>query len=86
MTPTAVLAQCALRLRAASPKDWDAFVEVFDAYSTEITVAVVSAPQDQVLVAQGKAQAFLHLLDTFRYCQLRAQPPAKPPSAPVTGP
>lgn len=50
----------------SSPKEWEAFVEAFDAYSTEVTVAVTEAAQHEILQQQGKAQAFLHLLRLFR--------------------
>lgn len=81
-SPTQVLALCALRLRNADPRAWDDFLACFDAYATEVTVAVTQAEQHEILQAQGRARAFLHLLDTFRNCQVRAHPPApKPPSA-----
>jgi hypothetical protein len=53
-------------LRVAAPKEYEAFVEAFDAWATEVTVAVTTAPQDQVLQQQGRAQAYLHLLKMFR--------------------
>ena len=63
-----------MRLRNADPPAWESFVEIFDAYSTEVTVAVTQAPQDQILNAQGRAQAMLILLDTFRNCHIHSQP------------
>lgn len=68
----------ALRLKNAAPQEWDAFVECFDAYATEVTVAVTSADQNSVLGAQGRARAFLHLLKTFRECNTQSQPPSPP--------
>lgn len=77
-SPTVVLAQHALRLRSAAPREWEAFVECFDAYAMEVTVAVTAAEQNEILVAQGRAKAFLHLLKTFRECHVPQQ--TKPPS------
>ena len=53
-------------IRVSAPREYEAFVEAFDAWATEVTVAVTTAPQDQVLQQQGRAQAFLHLLAMFR--------------------
>lgn len=79
ISPTQLLAQYAVRLKNVSPQDWDAFVACFDAYATEVTVAVTNAEQNEILVAQGRAKAFLHLLDTFRNCHVRSQTSQKPP-------
>ena len=77
LSPQQVLAQFAMRLRAADPQAWESFVQCFDAYATEVTVAVTNAPQDQILNAQGRAQAYLHLLNTFRNCVALSQPKSK---------
>jgi hypothetical protein len=78
-TPTTILSQFALRLRAVAPKEFEAFVECFDAYATEITVAVTAADQSTVLNAQGRAQFALHLLKLLRECHIQKPPPAPPP-------
>lgn len=78
-TPSAFLSHYARAIRNASPKEWEAFVQCFDAYATEVTLAVTSADASGILVAQGKAQAFLHLLKLFRECH--RTPQANPPSA-----
>jgi hypothetical protein len=62
------LSHYARSLQLAAPKEWEAFVQVFDAYATEVTVAVTAAEQHEILVAQGRARAFLHLLRLFRDC------------------
>jgi len=72
---TQILSQLSRNLANAAPKEWDAFVQFFDAYATEVTVAVTQAEQNTILVQQGKAQAFLHLLKTFRECR---NPPKQP--------
>lgn len=74
-TPSSVLSHYARTLQLAAPKEWDAFVQVFDAYATDVTVAVTAAEQHEILVAQGKAKAFLHLLKLFRECH-QANPSA----------
>lgn len=77
MTPTEVLSQYAHRLKIAAPKEFDSFVECFDAYATEVTLAVTSAEQHEVLNRQGRAQFALTHLRMLRECHL---PPKKPPS------
>jgi hypothetical protein len=73
-----------MRLRTADPTAWEGFVDCFDAYSTEVTLAVTQAPQDAILNAQGRAQAMLILLDTFKNCQVHSQP-KKPPAQTAPG-
>jgi hypothetical protein len=68
-------------MRVAAPREYEGFVEAFDAYATEVTVAVTTAPQHEVLQQQGKAQAFLHLLAMFRDPVKSPTQPATPPSA-----
>lgn len=75
ISPTQLLAQYATRLQNIAPKEWDEFVACFDAYATEVTVAVTKAEQHEILVCQGRAKAFLHLLDTFRHCTKRSKTP-----------
>lgn len=77
-SPTDALRHYAHQLQLSSPKEWEAFVECFDAYATEVTVAVTAAEQHEILVAQGKAKAFLHLLKTFRECHLPQRTPQQP--------
>lgn len=67
-TPSDVLAHYAHSLQIAAPKEWEAFVQTFDAYATEVTVAVTNAEQHEILVCQGRAKAFLYLLSLFRDC------------------
>jgi hypothetical protein len=77
-SPSVVLAHYAKALRAAAPREWEAFIQCFDAYATEVTVAVTQAEQHEVLQKQGQARAFLHLLNLYRTCH---QTPKPPPSA-----
>lgn len=69
-----VVSQYALRLRSADPKSFAEFVEAFDAYATEVTVAVTEADQSAILNCQGRAQAFLSILKMLRECHI---PPAQ---------
>lgn len=79
INPTDVLRQHAHALRIAAPLEWERFVAVFDAYSAEVTVAVIAADQSEILTAQGRAKAFRHLAETFRNCHV---PPSTKPSQP----
>lgn len=81
-TPSAILQHYARSLAISSPREWEAFVECFDAYATEVTVAVTSAASEDILVAQGKARAFLHLLKLFRECKNAAPAQAPQPQPP----
>jgi hypothetical protein len=83
LSPSDVLKHYAHTLQLSSPKEWEAFVQCFDAYATAVTVAVTAAEQHEILVAQGRAKAFLHLLSLFRECHIQRPPPTptQPPSA-----
>lgn len=76
-SPSTVLAHYAHSLQLSSPREWEAFVECFDAYATEVTVAVAAAEQNEVLQKQGQARAFLHLLKVFRDCGKTPPPPMR---------
>lgn len=78
-TPSDATRLVCQHLRAAAPQQWEAFVEIFDAYATEVTVAVTRAEQHEILVAQGRAKAFLHLLDIFKNCHLTPTHPKPQP-------
>lgn len=82
MTPTDFLKQFAHRIQMAAPKEWDGFVQCFDAYATEITVAVTTAKQDEILNVQGRAQLAIHLLRAFRECHLQPQQATQQPPQP----
>lgn len=57
----------AFALRNADPAAYGSFLEAFDAYATEITVAVTQAPASEILNLQGRAAQTLALLDVFRH-------------------
>lgn len=79
----AMMQQFMLRLKNANPEAWDDFVQCFDIYATEVTVAVTQAPSEDILRMQGRAQQCLALLRTMRECA--KAPPAQaapPPAAP----
>jgi hypothetical protein len=64
------LSSLSLRLRNSSPDVWMEFVRVFDAYTTEFTVAVTEADQSQILNFQGRAQVMRSLLRLFKECDV----------------
>lgn len=86
LSPSDVLSHYAHAIQMAAPKEWDAFVQTFDAYATEVTVAVTNAAQDEVLVSQGQARAFIHLLRVFRECGRRAAAQQTHPQQPTQQP
>lgn len=57
-------------------------MQCFDAYATDVTVAVTNADQSEILVKQGQAQAFLHLLRIMRTCHIQKPPPSTQPPSP----
>lgn len=79
LTTAAMLKVIALRLKNADPSNFDQFVECFDVYTSEVTVAVTEAPQDVILNAQGRAQQCLALLRMFRECHIQRAAPQDPP-------
>ena len=83
LDPTEVLKQYAHALQLAAPREWEAFLQCFDAYANEVVLAMVHSPQDQILQQQGKSLAYLHLLRSFRDCgKPRPQRPQPQPPTP----
>ncbi len=78
-SPSDVFQQFAYRLQLSSPKEWEEFVQMFDAFATEVTVAVTRADQSEILNKQGQAQAFLHLLQLMRNCHKAKSPTTQQP-------
>ena len=66
MNTPQIVAHYIQNMRVAAPREYEAFVAAFDAWATEVTVAVTTAPQHEVLQQQGRAQAYLHLLKMFK--------------------
>ena len=62
------LPQCSLLLRNGNPEAFDAFLVRMAEYYDDLTLKVVQAPADEVLVAQGRAQAAFALLRIFKEC------------------
>lgn len=81
VTTPQLVAHYVQNVRVAAPKEWAALVEAFDVWATEVTVAVTTAGQNEVLNQQGRAQAYLHLLKMFRDPNEFIKPPNQPPSA-----
>ena len=77
MTSADVIKHYALRLKNADPESWDRFLQAFDGYATEVTVAVTEAPSEDILRFQGRAQQMLALLRLFKECHIVRNPPPK---------
>jgi hypothetical protein len=81
-TPSIVFQHYAHQLRIAAPQEYERLVEVLDAYATEVALSAVNAEQNDVLVAQGRARAFIYILRLLREAGVKqTPPPASPPSA-----
>lgn len=79
-----MLQRAALRLRNASPSEWDEFINAFADYSQDITLAVIESAPNEILDRQGRAKMMLSLHRLFVECdkQKPQQPAAKPLSVP----
>lgn len=69
-----ILKEFARRLRSADPENFRLFVDAFDGYALEVTVAVTEAPQDQVLNMQGRARQCRAILRILQECHLQRDP------------
>lgn len=65
----------ALLIRNGNPEAWELFLREFEIARDEITVAVIAAEQNNVLVSQGRAQQMHELLQIFKDCNLPNQKP-----------
>ena len=72
-TPT--LSELALRLRNGNPEAWDEFLVQMQGYYEDLTMKVVQAPAEEVMVAQGRAQSIFALLRTFKECTVERKKP-----------
>lgn len=68
-------------LRGADPKVYEQFLQAFEMYATEITVAVTDAPQEQILNMQGRAKQTLVIFEQLRHPKLITKNPT-PTAAP----
>jgi hypothetical protein len=67
--PKLQLARAALALRARDPSAWEEFLAALDVHATEVRDGFLKAPQQELLLIQGRAQACAHLLDELRAAQ-----------------
>jgi len=74
-----ILKQACQRLRNADREAWQIFLDTFDVYATEVTVAVTEAPSDKILNMQGRAQQVLALLRLYREIDIVRSPPQSTP-------
>ncbi len=72
------LPEAAFFLRKLDPQRWEDFVNSFERYSDQVTVAVTEASPEEVLIYQGMARQCRALVRCFRECHLQKQKP--PPS------
>ena len=77
---TDYMKHAAFYLRAADAKAYEQFLEAFDLYATEITVAETDAPPGDILNMQGRAKQTLELLKL-----LREPKPLSPPQQKAAG-
>ena len=70
------LSHFALMFRNATPDVFEEFVNEFEKLALNYATAVVTAPADEVFVAQGRAQFASSFLRLLKECHL--EPAAKP--------
>jgi hypothetical protein len=75
MAADPTLPQCALLLRNGNPEAFDTFLVRLAEYYEELTFKVVQAPPEEVMVAQGRAQAAFALLRIFKECTAKKNEP-----------
>ncbi len=75
-----VLSECMLLFRNADPRLYDKFIGVLATYVTDLTEAVVEAPVDRVLIAQGQAKTARKFYQLFT--ELVREPNAPSPRSP----
>lgn len=64
------------RLRAGAPDAYRYFIEVYSEHDYQVTVAVISAAQTDILAAQGRAQHSRDLLEMIK--ESMEDPAARP--------
>jgi hypothetical protein len=53
---TQTLSECMARFKNHDPPLYEKFIRALDAYVSEVTLAVLDAPPETVMQAQGRAQ------------------------------
>lgn len=66
------------RLKNADPEAFDLAIQVFDTYTIEAMQGLTSAPQDQILNMQGRAQQCQAFLRFMNECDRKKPSPAQP--------
>ena len=59
------LSDCMRFMKNMDPRLYEKFIRIFDAYVTEVTVAVTEADTSDILVAKGRAQQARKLFQLF---------------------
>ena len=68
------LSQYMLLLRNGNPEGFDGFLKRLTEYYEDLTMKVVQAPAEEVMVAQGRAQAIFAVLRLFKECTVEQKP------------
>lgn len=80
-----MMKQLLRRLRNADRETFQLLINALDVYTIEAMDALTSAPQDQILAQQGRAQQCQAFLRLFNECHLDKTPPMKPQPDPNGG-
>ena len=68
------MAECALRLRNGNPEAFDLFKQRMREHYEDLMEAAVFADSNEVLTAQGRAQAINGVLRTLNECTVEKKP------------
>ena len=66
MDPYLQMQQCLRLFKNAEPEIYEKFLTAVQAIKTDVTAAVIEAPQSDILVAQGRAQMITKLEQKVR--------------------
>ena len=76
MAQLSPLEVAALRLRNVAPDLFQQFIDQIEKAVEVATIAVTEAPPDQILVCQGRAQAYRYILRVLKECHIDRTKPA----------
>ena len=74
-----IIGETAARLKNSNPEAFAAFVDAIEKTSRIVTDAVTQATSQDILVFQGRAQAYLSLLRYLKECDVIHVPKPVPP-------
>lgn len=79
------LEMAAAHMHNASPMAFKSFIQELEKVQHDALLAVVQAPSDQILSAQGYARAYTAFLRMFKECTIERKA-EQPKPQPATGP